>query len=356
MHLLSRSLPVLLGQTGCELDVRILNNDPSQDVRAWLESTFAEKDRARIRVVDMGFDAGFARAMNHGISTSEGDFVLLCNADLFPAIDYIDRMLAFFAAHPQAGLATGKILRYDFLTNRQTGTIDSTGLFIGRNRRFIARGEGERDAGQFAEEEEVFGVDGAALFARRAALESIAIEGEYFDESFFMYKEDWDLSWRVRLAGWQCWYVPSAVAFHGRTSRGLGEMGYLSAIKLFYENEKAKPSLVRFHSLKNQWLMLLKNEDIMNFVRDSPFILAREILVLGYNVVFAPRTLLAIGEFLKLSPLALAKRRVIKERQAVRPAEIRRWLSGSNGNFVGKRAFEAIPPDGSEMHHEGPSP
>jgi GT2 family glycosyltransferase len=327
IHLLAKSLPVILGTTTAELEVLIMNNDPSQDVPAWLESTFGRKEDARITIVEMGFDSGFARAMNRGISMSNGEFVLLCNADLFPSATYIDEMLGFFAAHPSTGFATGKILRYELNTGAETDVIDTAGLLFSRNRRFLARGEGQRDFGQFDTEEEVFGVDGAALFARRAALEGIAIDQEYFDESFFMYKEDWDLSWRVRLAGWECWYVPSAVAFHGRTSRGLGEKGYLSAIRLFHENEKTKPPFVRFHSVKNQWLMLIKNEDMSNLLKDLPFILARELMVLGYNLVFAPRTLQAVAEFAKLLRPTLAKRRMIKARQATPATEIRRWFA-----------------------------
>jgi GT2 family glycosyltransferase len=335
MQLLARSLPVFLGRPASELEITVVNNDPAQDVPGWLESTFGAEDRARVRVIEMGFDSGFARAMNRGISASSGEFLLICNADLFPSSSYVDEMLQFFAAHAKAGLATGKILRYDLSSDRPLDIIDTTGLVLRRNRRFIARGEGERDAGQYGQVEEVIGVDGAALFARRAALVSIMIGGECFDESFFMYKEDWDLSWRVRLAGWECWYVPSAVAFHGRTSRGLGGRGYFSAVKLFHENEKAKPPPVRFHSLKNQWLMLIKNEDLGNFLRDLPFILGREALVVGYNLVFAPKTLLAVGGFVKLFRPTLAKRRQIKATQVMPPGELRHWLgSGARADRV----------------------
>ena len=89
----------------------------------------------------------------------------------------------------------------------------------GRDRGAFDRGENELDVGQYELEEQVFGVSAAALVARREALESVRVAGEYLDETFFMYKEDVDLSWRFRLAGWECWYVPSAVAYHARTSR-----------------------------------------------------------------------------------------------------------------------------------------
>ena len=98
---------------------------------------------------------------------------------------------------------------------------------IRRDRRVFDRGENERDEGQFDRDEEVFGVSGAALVARREALESVELDGQYLDESFHMYKEDVDLCWRLRLAGWECWYVAGAVAYHARTSHGLSGTGYL---------------------------------------------------------------------------------------------------------------------------------
>ena len=89
----------------------------------------------------------------------------------------------------------------------------------------------------------------------------ISVLGEYLDENFFAHKEDHDISWRLHLAGWECWYVPTAVAFHGRTTRGLGTGGYLSAIRDFHQTEREKSQPVRVNAMKNQWLMLLKNED-----------------------------------------------------------------------------------------------
>ena len=52
-----------------------------------------------------------------------------------------------------------------------------------------------------------------------------ASSDEYLDENFYTHKEDHDISWRLRLAGWECWYVPRAVAYHARTTRGLGVDG-----------------------------------------------------------------------------------------------------------------------------------
>lgn len=326
-HLLRRSLPVFLEGPPEEVEIVVLNNDPAQDVRAALAGW---ADDPRVRLVEMGWEAGFARAVNRGIRETSGELVMLCNADLFPSPTYLTELLGFFETHPAAGAAIGKLLRYDLEGDEATDVIDTAGLVLSRQRRFMPRGEGERDVGQFDETVEVFGLDGAAPVIRRRALQEISVDGEYLDENFYAHKEDHDISWRLHLAGWECWYVPTAVAHHGRTTRGLGSSGYLAAIRRFHETELEKSHLVRVNAMKNQWLMLLKNEDGFNFVRDFPFILAREAMVVTHRLVFAPKTLVAIPMTVKLLPETLRRRRAAKGRQKMDPRALRRWLAAEN--------------------------
>jgi GT2 family glycosyltransferase len=322
-HLLRRSLPTFLATEPGEVEIVILNNDPPQEVAAAIESHAADE---RVRIVEMGYEAGFARAINRGIRESSGDFVMFCNADLFPTAQYLAELLAFFGRRPQAGAAIGKVLRYELDADRPTDLIDTAGLVLNRQRRFMPRGEGERDVGQFDEEMEMFGIDGAAMVVRRRALESIRFETEYLDENFFAHKEDHDISWRLRLAGWECWYVPSGLAYHARTTRGLGSTGYLSAVRTFHRNELEKSNFVQVNAMKNQWLMLLKNEDLPNFLRDFPFILGREAMVVAHRLVFAPRSLVAIPMTVRILPETMRKRRVAKRSQTMRPRALRSWL------------------------------
>jgi GT2 family glycosyltransferase len=322
-YLLRKSLPAFLGHRPREIEILILNNDPSQDVRSSIGKI---ADDPRVTIVEMGFEAGFSRAINRGIRESNGGLVLFCNADLFPSTTYLAEMQRFFDEHPRAGAAIGKLLRYDLERDRRTDVIDSAGLLLTRQRRITPRGEGEQDSGQFDEACEVFAIDGAAMVVRRSALEGIGVGGEYLDENFVTHKEDHDVSWRLRLAGWECWYLPSAVAYHGRTTRGLGSKRYLSAIRTFHRNEREKSDRVRTHAMKNQWLMLLKNEDPYNFARDFPFILAREAMILTHNLLFAPRALVAIPMTLKILRETLKKRRAAKAKQRMAPRALRRWL------------------------------
>jgi GT2 family glycosyltransferase len=331
-HLLQKSLPVYLGEPTPEIEVLVLNNDPSQDVRS-LIGEFA--DDPRVRVFEMGEGSYYARAVNRGIRESTGTYIMYCNADLFPSATYVAEITAFFDEHPRAGAATGKILRYELSRDERTDVIDTAGLILTRQRRITARGEGEQDTGQFDVAGEVFAIDGAAIVARRDALEDISVGGEYLDENFVTHKEDHDTSWRLHLAAWECWYVPSAVAFHARTTRGLGSTQYRSAIRRFHQQHREKSELVRIHAMKNQWLMLLKNEDAYNFVRDFPFILSREAMVVLHNLIFAPRSLVAIPMTLRILGETMKKRRATKAKQRMRPRALRQWLATRPRAHVG---------------------
>lgn len=322
-HLLARSLPVLLGNPPDQIEVIVLNNDPEQDVRALAGPGV---DDPRVEVVEMGVGSYLGRALNEGIRRSNSDLVMLQNADLFPTPTYVSQMLRFLDARARVGAAIGKLLRFDLAGGQPTDRLDTAGLVITRQRRIMPRGEGELDVGQFDEPREMFAIDGAGPVFRRRALEDICVAGQYVDEHFVTQKEDHDLSWRLRIAGWECWYNPDALAYHGRTTRGLGSTRYLSAVRSFRRNEQEKSAFVRMHAMKNQWLMLLQNEDPYNFARDFPFILTREALVVSYAAIFEPRALAAIPMTLKRLPDVMRKRRVIHRRRKVSPRALRRWV------------------------------
>ncbi len=82
--------------------------------------------------------------------------------------------------------------------------------------RHLDRGAEEIDRGQFGQVQYVFGASGAAAFFRRDFIEDVSVEGEFFDEEFFAFREDGDLAWRAQVMGWKCLYTPAAVAWHVR--------------------------------------------------------------------------------------------------------------------------------------------
>ena len=87
----------------------------------------------------------------------------------------------------------------------------------------------------------------------RPALEKLKIDGEYYDEDFFMFWEDFDIGWRASLLGLKVFFVPGAVAYHFRsgTLAGTGWARFSLAL--------ARPAPLRFHLVKNRYLTLIKN-------------------------------------------------------------------------------------------------
>src|SRR5207237_10299092 len=102
---------------------------------------------------------------------------------------------------------------------QRTRVSDSTCIEFLRNLRHLDRGAEQPDHGQFDKTEYVFGATGAAALYRRRMVDEISVDGEFFDESFFSFREDADLAWRAQLLGWRCLYVPVEVGWPERLLR-----------------------------------------------------------------------------------------------------------------------------------------
>src|SRR5690606_38141150 len=143
-------------------------------------------------------------------------------SDVRHSSSHLELLEASLDSDQAIGAAQGKLYQvtaadFDVQHVGRTERLDSAAHSIRRSRMVIDRGQGEPDGPRYSGEASVFSACGAALFLRRAMLEDIAPDGEYFAESFFAYKEDIDLGWRARLRGWDVRYVPAAVAHHVRS-------------------------------------------------------------------------------------------------------------------------------------------
>jgi GT2 family glycosyltransferase len=203
---------------------------------------------------------GFAAASNAGISAGSAPFVLCLNQDASLAPDYVQRLVTLMRSTPQLGSASGKILRVRSPSGPADGTLDSAGLEMRRGRRAVDVGQGAVDDGSYDGQREVFGVSAAAALYRRSALERVAAEGAAFDDSFFMYKEDVDLAWRLRRAGYDARVDGEALAYHGRSAAGPPPGRGLGGLLALLTHELAKPKRIRRLSWRNQMLLIVKNE------------------------------------------------------------------------------------------------
>lgn len=182
------------------------------------------RDRyGRITLILESANIGFCRANNIGVQRliDSYDYILFLNPDAFlQSSDFIDKALRYMEQpqNSRVGALTGKLVGFDISAGKPTGLIDSTGIFRTWYGRWYDRGQGQRLSSAFDEgPTEVPAICGALMFCRSKALREILLgEGEIFDENFFMYKEDIDLSLRLRGAGWTIIYSSSLVACHCR--------------------------------------------------------------------------------------------------------------------------------------------
>lgn len=170
---------------------------------------------------------GFSKANNRGIAllNHECDFILFINPDLFLSVNFVENMLACYKRSGLNCVMSGRLLGYDIEKGEATGLIDSTGVFRKWYGRWYDRGQGEKDCGQYAASENVPALCGALLCMPAGVVKKLG--DKVFQEDFFLYKEDIELSLRLRKKGSTLIYDPELVAYHCRgwnTNRG--EMSY----------------------------------------------------------------------------------------------------------------------------------
>ena len=149
--------------------------------------------------------------------------------------------------------------------------------------------------------------------SRRRADHRPAAGTEYFDEDFFAYREDADLAWRAQLLGWNCVYVPDAVARHGR--------------RVTPERRSALPAAINYYSVRNRFLLRMKNQTAGHALRFLLPALARDLQVIGYVLLKERSSIGALGDVLRLWRTTMMKRRAIMARRRRPTSEMIAWFT-----------------------------
>lgn len=180
------------------------------------------RQQPNIEVVIAEKDIGFCRGNNIGMTKLPTicDYVFFLNPDAFLTHSFLKQAVAFMQAssNQQYAAITGTTLGYDIEKDLPTGTYDSTGIFRKWYGQWYDRGHGQTyNAGLYLVQEDIPAICGAVLFCRKKALDTVMLgNNEIFDNSFYMYKEDIDLSMRLQRKGWKLAFLPQLVAYHCR--------------------------------------------------------------------------------------------------------------------------------------------
>jgi len=301
-------LDSVLGQEGVSLEVIVVDNASTDGTQEVLE-----KYQDRACVIYHGQNTGFAAGQNLAIRSSSGDWVLTLNPDVLLTPEFARTLVEACQRDPRVGAGCGKLLRIrpDF-TFYQERRIDSVGIYFSPSLRHFDRGWNDPDDGRYDREEYVCGASGAAALYRRAMIEDVSVNEEFFDEQFFSYREDADVAWRAQLLGWRCLYTPDAVAWHVR--------------RLTAANRRGVSQTVNMHSVKNRFLMRIKNVTGAVYRRHWWQITGRDVVVIGACLFWERSSLRAFGLVWSGVRRALAWRKEIMRRRRVSDPYLEHWF------------------------------
>lgn len=273
----------------------VVDNGSADDSIKVIEKAFPD-----VTLIKKDRNFGFAGGVNIGIryALEQGaDVIALFNNDAVADRNWLRNLVRAMNADEKIGIVSCKQLRTD------KKFIDSTGDFYSIWGLPFPRGRNHKDEGQYDSREEVFSAPAGATLYRTELFKDIGL----FDEKFFAYYEDVDISFRARLAGWKIMYEPAAHVYHAvsATSSKLG-------------------SFTRYHSTKNLLMLYCKNMPGILFWKYLPLVLVQTLrLVIGslkHGEFFA--YLKGLGRFVMYLPQIFRERVKIQRDRVVSPASI----------------------------------
>src|ERR1700681_218967 len=306
---IKRCLESVLAQRYANKEIIVIDN-ASTDGTADILEQFVD----RCRVVYNDENIGFAAAQNQAIATSTGDWVLTLNPDVLLLPNFIQALADAGQMDSKIGTVCGKLLaiRASFdLPDKPL--VDSTGIYFTPMLRHLDRGSQEVDNGHYLNYEYVFGATAAAALYRREMIGDISILGEFFDPDFFVYREDADVAWRAQLMSWRCLYTPLARGYHVRA--------------VLPGNRRALPPEINMHSVKNRFLMRIKNMTPDLYRRNWVSITTRDLVVIGACILHEHTSLKAFVFLARNWRRVIAKRNEIMRRRRAKDDYIASWFS-----------------------------
>lgn len=203
-------------------EIIVADSDAQEETGEMIKDSFPQA-----RYLPFEGNVGFAKLVNAGLRIAKGEYILILNADMVLAPGSVGRMVEYMQENPRIGILGPQLLDFN-------GSIQDSCFRFYRPQTIVFRRtwlgktkKGKEEIARFVmsdfnhkEIKEVDWLQGAALLARKKAVDEVGL----MDESFFMYFEDVDWCRRFHAKNWQVAYFPQAQMYHyhGRGSRKAG--------------------------------------------------------------------------------------------------------------------------------------
>lgn len=229
-------------------EIIIIDNASSDDAYNWIENDIS----IIFKRLDKNY--GFSRAVNEGIYLSKGEHILLLNNDTVLESDFLEKIVEYMVLNKNIFAISSKMIQYN-----NPELIDDVGDEYTVLGWAYKVGDG-KNISEYSEKREVFSACAGAALYRKEVFERIG----YFDESFFAYMEDVDISYRARIYGYKNIYCPNAKVYHiGSATSGSK-----------YNSFKVKLAA------RNNIYVPYKNMPILQLILNLPF------LILGFLIKY----------------------------------------------------------------------
>lgn len=185
-----------------------------------------------VQIVENNANLGYAEGCNLGLSHASGKIIAFLNMDVLLESNWLEELVKVLTSEKNIGACCGKF--FDF---------------HGEKLQFPS--ELDVPQGSLEKCREIRNVYGAAFATKRSALQKIGL----FDSKFFLYYDEIDWSWRLRLTGYKCIFVPTAIAYHSCGGGGGS-----------YEQR-------RFLTYRNRLRTLIKNCEALTLLSFTPLVI-----------------------------------------------------------------------------------
>src|SRR3989344_5902468 len=206
---------------------------------------FVKSKYQAVKVIESGKNLGFAGGNNLGFKHARGKYILFLNNDTIVTKNFLGKLVDFMEKRNDVGIVQPKILfhRPDTTLHHKINSIGSFLLSSG----FLYHLDYGKKNKEIKDSYEIFSAYGACFLARNALLQKIGL----FDDRYFAYFEETDLSHRVWLSGLKVMILPETLIYH---------KGAKTA-------EKLPSAFIQYHSFKNRIYTYLKNLEMLNLIK-----------------------------------------------------------------------------------------
>lgn len=231
-------------------EVIITDSQSESSIRDLIDEEFPEA-----KLISFSKNVGYAKIVNAGIKESQGEYILILNADILIIENSVQQLIEFMEKNNRVGIVGPQLMTFANQPQNSCFHFPNVGAILARRTFLKKLAWGKRKLSEFLiengdsmEAKPVDWMQGSSVLIRRQALEKVGL----LDERFFMYMEDADWCRRFWEKGYQIFYLPKARMFHYyyRISKKFGSsldvlfnkytrIHIISAIKYFWKWRKA---------------------------------------------------------------------------------------------------------------------